>query len=211
VRKLLVTFALRQEGVSFERRLTRRVNRSGATVGRLDRFEITVTWLGVGLSDSNPLTVTIADLRPEIVINSGFAGAVRTLLEPGDFLLAENFSSPELVAGLPTGRVFDARGSFDCVDKIAEPEDKMSRKGEGRYIAVDMESARLAEVCSRFSVLFLTARMVSDRYDERIPGIFLGRGIRELPDVFHAIRFAARMISLRRRLASRVSELIALI
>jgi nucleoside phosphorylase len=170
-----------------------------------------VTWLGVGLRDTSGFKATIMDLRPEIVINSGFVGAVRTLLEPGDFLLAENFSSPELVVDLPVGRIFDARGAFDCVEKIAEPEDKKSKNVEGKFIAVDMESARFVEACRRLSVPFITARMVSDSYDEGIPGIFLGKEIRELPDLFHAIRFAARMLSLRQRLANRVSELITVI
>jgi len=210
VRKLLVTFALRQEGLAFERRLARPVSRSGAIVGQLDRFEIAVTWLGVRLGDPNSLKATITDLHPEIVLNSGFAGAVRTLLQPGDFLLAENFSSPELLVGLPTGRVFDGSGAFNCVDKIAEPEDKMRMSVEARYIAVDMESARFATICKKLSVPFITARMVSDSYNERIPRIFLWKGISELPDVFDAIRFAVRMISLRRLLADRMSELIAL-
>ncbi|MBV8330267.1 MAG: hypothetical protein JOZ61_07350 [Verrucomicrobia bacterium] len=209
MRKLIVTFALRQEGISFERKLTHRVSRSGAIVGLLDRFEIAVTWLGVRLSHPNELKAMITDLRPEIVINSGFAGAVRTLLEPGDFLLADNLSSSELVVGLPKGRVFDGSGEFDCVDKIAEPEDKMRRNVEGRYIAVDMESARLAEICRKLSVPFITARMVSDSYDERIPRIFLGKGVGGLPDLLDAIRFAVRMISLRQRLADRLTGLIA--
>ena len=209
MRKLIVTFALRQEGVSFERKLIHRVSRSGAIVGLQDRFEIAVAWLGVRLSHPNELKAMITDLRPEIVINSGFAGAVRTLLEPGDFLLADNLSSSELVVGLPKGRVFDGSGEFDCVDKIAEPEDKMRRNVEGRYIAVDMESARLAEICRKLSVPFITARMVSDSYDERIPRIFLGKGVGGLPDLLDAIRFAVRMISLRQRLADRLTGLIA--
>jgi hypothetical protein len=209
VRKLIVTFALRQEGVSFERKLTRRVSRFGAIVGLLDRFEIAVTWLGVRLSHPNKLEAMITDFRPEIVINSGFAGAVRTLLEPGDFLLAENVSSSELVVRLPTGLIFDGCGAFDCVDKIAEPQDKMERNVEGRYIAVDMESARFAEICRKLSVPFITARMVSDSYDERIPRIFLGKGVGRLPDLLDAIRFAVRMISLRRHLADCLAGLIA--
>ncbi|HYY29403.1 MAG TPA: hypothetical protein VE860_15750 [Chthoniobacterales bacterium] len=211
MRKLLVTFALRQEGLTFERRLTRRVSRSGAIVGQLDRFEIAVTWLGIQLTDPNGLKATITDLRPEIVINSGFVGAIRTLFEPGDFLLAENFSSPELLVGLSTGGVFDGRGAFECADRIAEPGDKMRMNVEGRYIAVDMESARFGEICKRLSVPFITARMVSDSCNERIPRIFLGKRISELPDVFDAVRFAVRMISLRRLLADRLAELIALI
>ena len=51
--------------------------------------------------------------------------------------------------------------------------------------------------------------MISDRYDEGIPHVFLGKGIRQMKDLSDAIAFASRMIELRRRLADRLTELIA--
>jgi hypothetical protein len=54
----------------------------------------------------------------------------------------------------------------------------------------------------------ISARMVSDRYDERIPAVFLGKGIRRVRDISEAIAFAIRMLGLRRRLAARLVELI---
>jgi hypothetical protein len=57
----------------------------------------------------------------------------------------------------------------------------------------------------------VSARMISDRSDEEIPGIFLGKGIRRPKDVSEAIAFAGRMIVLRRRLADRLVELIRVI
>ena len=93
VHTILVTFALRQEGVSFERRLTQRIPKFGSVLGRLDSQEVAVSWLGIGARNQERFRSVLTDFRPELVINSGFAGAVRTLLEPGDFVLAENFSS----------------------------------------------------------------------------------------------------------------------
>jgi len=142
------------------------------------------------------------------VINSGFAGAVRTLLEPGDFVLAENFSSPELLKRHETNSVFEAIGRFVCVDAIADSAAKMRINGEENVIALDMESARIATVCRKASVPLLSARMISDRYDEGIPGIFLGKGIRQKRDLLEAIAFAGRMIMLRGNLADRVVELV---
>lgn len=208
MQKILVTFALRQEGVSLERRLTQRYARSGLVLGRLDSQEVAVYWLGTGVREEAQFESILSNLRFEIVINSGFAGAVRTLLEPGDFVLAKNFSSPELVKRLETDRIFTASGRFVSVDTIADSAAKMRINTEGNIVALDMESARVAAVCRKLSVPLVSARMISDRYDEGIPGVFLGKGIQRMKDISEAISFASRMIVLRRRLADRLVQLI---
>jgi nucleoside phosphorylase len=209
VLKILVSFALRQEGVSFERRLTQRSTKFGSVLGRLDAQDVAVYRLGIGVRDEDRFKRTLRDLRPELVINSGFAGAVRTLLEPGDFVLGENFTSPELLKRLETVRVFEARGRFVCVEAIAGIATKTRINSEGNVVAIDMESARIAAVCRKLAVPIVSARMISDRYDEGIPRVFLGKGIRQMEDLSDAIAFATRMIELRRRLADRLTELIA--
>jgi nucleoside phosphorylase len=211
VPKILVTFALRQEGVSFERRLSQCAAGAGMIAGRLESCQVGVTWLGMRLRNEKQFEDTVAQFRPDIVINSGFAGAVRTLFEPGDFLLAENFSAAEIVKRLESPFLFSARGAFDCVDEVAGPGDKMRRNAEGKVIAVDMESARFAKICRKCAVAFVTARMVSDRYNEGIPRLFLGKGLARATDIFNAVGFASRMIKLRPRLADRLTALINLL
>jgi nucleoside phosphorylase len=208
VLKILVSFALRQEGISFERRLTQRFTKFGSVLGRLDAQDVAVYWLGIGVRDEDRFKSTLRDLRPELVINSGFAGAVRTLLEPGDFVLGENFTSPELLQRLETVRVFEARGRLVCVEAIADVATKTRINSEGNVLATDMESARIAAVCRKLAVPVVSARMISDRYDEEIPRVFLGKGIRQMEDLSDAVAFASRMIELRHRLADRLTELI---
>jgi nucleoside phosphorylase len=208
VLKILVTFALRQEGAPFERRLTQRTAKSGWVRGHLDSQEIAVYWLGTGVRDEDQFKNTLTDLRSDLVINSGFAGAVRTLLEPGDFVLAENFSSPELLKRLEKDRVFEMGGTFVCVDAVSDSAAKMRINSAGNIIALDMESARVAAVCRKLSVSLVSARMISDRHDEGIPGVFVGKRIRQMKDISDAIAFASRMVALRRRLADRLVELI---
>jgi nucleoside phosphorylase len=208
VLNILLTFALRQEGVSFEKRLIQRIPKFGSVFGRLDSQEVAVSWLGIGARNEERFESILADLRPELVINSGFAGAVRTLLEPGDFVLAENYSSSELVKRLDTRCVFAARGRFACVETVADSAAKMRFNSEGNIVAVDMESAPVAEICRKLSVPLLSAKMISDRHDEEIPRVFLGKGIRQKKDILEAIAFATRMITLRRNLADRLAELI---
>jgi nucleoside phosphorylase len=208
VPKILVTFALRQEGVSFERRLTQRLAKSDSVLGRLHSQEVAVYRLGTGVRNEDQFKKALTDLHPGLVINSGFAGAIRTLLEPGDFVIAENFSSPELLKRLEVDGVFEARGRFACVDIVADPTTKMRFRSEGDLFAIDMESARVASVCREHSMPLITARMISDRYDEAIPGVFLGQGIEQMSDIFQAMAFASRMIVLRRRLADRLVALV---
>jgi nucleoside phosphorylase len=207
VLNILITFALRQEGASFESKLTQRIPKFGSVIGRLDSKEVAVSWLGIGVRHEEQFKSTLTNLRPEVVINSGFAGAVRTLLEPGDFVLAENYSSSELVKRLDKRCAFEARGRFVCVHTVADPAAKMRFNSEGNVVALDMESAPVAEVCRKLSVPLLSAKMISDRHDEEIPGVFLGKGIRKKKDLFEAVAFASRMIILRRNLANRLVEL----
>jgi len=71
-----------------------------------------------------------------------------------------------------------------------------------------MESERLTSFCRENSVPLLTARMISDRSDEAIPGLLVGQGMRTAGDILQAVRFAGRMLFLRERLANRVGQLI---
>ena len=206
--KILVTFALRQEGISFERRLTQRTAKSGLVLGRLDSQEVAICWLGVGVRQEAEFKRILSESHFELVINSGFAGAVRTLLDPGDFVLAKNFSSPELSHRLESDHVFEASGNFLSVDSVADFATKTLASSEGSSIALDMESARVAAVCRDLAVPLVSARMISDRSNEEIPGVFLGQGIRRLKDIPEAVAFAGRMIVLRRRLADKLVELV---
>jgi phosphorylase superfamily protein len=211
VLKILVTFALRQEGVTFEGRLRSRKAKSDLILGFLDSQEIAIFWLGTGFRRQVEFERTLPDGNFDLVINSGFAGAVQAVLDPGDFVLCENFSSPEWLDRLKANTLFEASGPFVSVEAIAGSEAKTRIAAEGNAVALDMESAQVAAVCRRLSVPLVSARMISDRSNEEIPGIFLGKGIRRPRDITEAIAFAGRMIVLRRRLADRLIELIQII
>jgi nucleoside phosphorylase len=211
VAKFLVTFALPQESLLFERKLTRSVVKYGLTLGQLGAHEMAVFRLGLGVKDKDGFKRVVKGLSSELVINSGFAGAVRTLLEPGDFVLAENFSSPELSNWLGRARIFAASGSFAAVNEIADSAAKARLNSKGNVIALDMESAQVAALCSDLFVTYVSAKMISDRYDERIPEIFLGKKIRRMRDLSDAIWFASRMLLLRQKLADRLVELISVV
>jgi nucleoside phosphorylase len=204
----LVTFALRQEGYPFVRNLKRRTVSNGLVLGLVGNRETAVCWLGIGVENADSFARFIAELQPRLVINSGFAGGVRSLLEPGDFLLATNYSSQEIVEKLRTSNLFSARGKFVSVKRIANPETKAQLRQDSKVLALDMESERMTAICRDLSVPYLTARMVSDRRDESVPKLFIDHKIRGPSDIGHAIHFAGRMLVLRERLAARLKTLI---
>jgi nucleoside phosphorylase len=180
-------------------------------LGQLGAREIAVLRLGLGAEDKEGFKRVVKELGSELVIHSGFAGAVRTLLEPGDFVLAENFSSPELSNWLGRTRIFAASGSFASVNEVADAAAKARLNAESSIIALDMESAQISALCSDLAVSYVSAKMISDRYDEGIPEIFLGKKIRRMRDLSDAIWFASRMLVLRQKLADRLIELISIV
>jgi nucleoside phosphorylase len=208
VARILITFALPQEGISFERKLGSRSINHGLTRGRLGDNQIAVFRLGLGAREEDGFKRAVREMKSELVINSGFAGAVRTLLEPGDFVFAENFSSPQFSNRLGESHLFVAKGSFASVSEIADPAAKARLNSRGNIVAVDMESAKVAALCGELAISCISAKMISDRYDERIPEIFLGKRIRRMTGISDAIWFAGRMLALRQRLADRLMELI---
>jgi nucleoside phosphorylase len=204
----LVTFALRQEGYAFARKLAQRRIKGGLVFGRLGASEIVVCWLGIGVQYVDSFARVIAESEARLIINSGFAGAVRSLLEAGDFVLANNYSSQEPVEKLRTSKLFAARGKLVSVKEIAGPETKKRLSLEKNVLAVDMECDRAAMICRNFSVPHVTAKMISDRSDETVPALFAGGKFRGPDDVFDAIQFSARMLVLREKLASRLTQLV---
>jgi nucleoside phosphorylase len=203
---IVVTFAVRQEGAIFERRLSRRTKHGNRVTGRLGSRDVTIHWLGIGVEDRVGFQQTIEETKPRYVIDSGFAGGIRTLLEPGDFVLANDAcgKAPTANENLST-----AKGRIVQVAEVLDPDGKARIRGaNAEALAVDMESEEVAAICGELHIPFITARMISDRYDEGIPGVFLGRGVRNLGDLADAARFAGRMLSLRVKLADKLEELI---
>jgi nucleoside phosphorylase len=202
--RTLVTFALRQEGYPFARNLRRRTVKNGLILGLLGTRETAVCWLGIGVENADLFARRVAESQPRLVINSGFAGGVRSLLEPGDFILATNYSSQEVIEKLGTSNLFSARGKLISVKRVASPETKAQLGLDSNVLAIDMESERMTAVCRNMSVPYLTARMISDRSDEAVPKLFIDHKIRAAGDILQAIQFAGRMLVLRERLAARL-------
>ncbi len=203
---ILTTFALPAEAQGFVARLRHRV-RSGITlVGDWQGHQVGVVYLGIGLRHRDALERYLERWRPKLVLCSGFAGALRSLLHPGDFVAACNLSTPELITAHQTQ--FDALGDFLTVHTVASAQTKRQLARGGRHLALDMESAAVNELCHARGLPVLVARMISDGVNQEVPGLFLGRSPHGPRDFWEAGTFAGRMLRLRPRLADRLCGLI---
>jgi nucleoside phosphorylase len=204
---LLVVFALPTEARVFQRRLRHKRKHEIFLGGMMGGRRVGICFVGIRATAIGDLETAIQRLAPAVVISSGFAGATRALLEPGDFLVASNYTTAHLE--IPVGSLVDAIGPFCSVEQINGPLEKR-RLGEFS-VAVDMESKTIAAVCDRYQIPLVTARMISDGRDESIPTIFVGGKLRSAREAIEAGRFALRMLRLTRLLADRLTRLIRVI
>jgi nucleoside phosphorylase len=203
---ILVTFALPAEGEPFMRCLRRRVRSGSSLMGELHGQPVGVVYVGIGFKQRDALERYLDQWKPCLVICSGFAGSLRSLVRPGDFLIARNFSTVEFAQ--PYLNQADAVGEFLNVTAVTSAATKAELAASGSFLAIDMESAGVIRICAAHGVPVLVARMVSDAVDEEIPGLFLGRTLHHPREMVEAARFVVRMLALRPRLAGRLSELI---
>jgi nucleoside phosphorylase len=195
----MLVFALPEEA----RALRRRIHR-GVFAGR----EVCLSFAGIGGTAIDQVERTVDSVRPELIVSSGFAGATRSLLEPGDFVLAANYTDPAIGTLLIRHKIVDASGPFAQVKQVASAADKWSLNRTVGSTAVDMESEIIAGLCRRKQISMVTGRMISDGINETIPAIFLGRKISSVKDLSDAAVFAARMLPLTDRLADRLEALV---
>jgi nucleoside phosphorylase len=98
---IAVTFALPAESSEFLSRLRNKshADRNGMTIigGVIDDRQVEVLHTGVGKKVCRErLAKFLEDQQFEVLISSGFAGALNDQLAIGDFLLAKNFSTMEV-------------------------------------------------------------------------------------------------------------------
>lgn len=183
---IAITFALPHESRDFVRRLenVRRPRGSGLVLGKLGSHEIVVLFTGVGTEAAAKATREfLAHHRPQMLISTGYAGALDPALAIGAIVVATNFPGGLL---LPTYRSLDASaagsgGEFCAAEQFVHgplttqpnaaetPAQKAELARATGAIAVDMESAVIAVECARSAVPLLVLRAISDRAADSLP------------------------------------------
>jgi nucleoside phosphorylase len=205
---LMLVFALPEEARAVRRRIRWGKSEAGAPRGWFAGQEISLGFAGIGGVHIAEVERVVELVKPQLIISSGFAGATRSLLEPGDFVLSANYTDRAMGTLLIRQKIVDASGAFVQVNQVASVADKWSLNRTAGSAAVDMESEIIADLCRRRQLSMVTARMISDAINETIPSIFVGGKISSVKDLSDAAAFAARMLRLTERLADRLETLV---
>jgi nucleoside phosphorylase len=144
---IAVTFALRAESSDFLRQ-----HRDAA-----------VLHTGVGQrAVDRTLEAFIEASAPELLISSGFAGALGSELNVGDVLVAENFSDGALLECARSATAVRV-ATLETVQRVADSPAERARIAQSSgAAAVDMETKFIAAVCSRRGIPMLSLRAITD-------------------------------------------------
>jgi nucleoside phosphorylase len=206
---LILVFALPEEARVVRRRIRWHKSPVGVPRGLFAGQEVSLAFVGVSAVRIGELERSIEQIKPRMIISSGFAGGTRSLLEAGDFVLSTNYTDADIRKLLSQHqKIIDAAGPFIQVERVATASDKWSLNRSHGACAVDMESETIADLCRRKGISLVTARMISDAIDEAIPAIFSKRKFSGSKDLGDAAVFAGRMLRLTGKLAERLEELV---
>jgi adenosylhomocysteine nucleosidase len=119
-----------------------------------------------------------AQFRPALVISAGFCGALVPDAVVGDLVLGTEVldlqgrawsvsPAPEFRGGLQGVRLHHGR-LLSVPAVVTEPAEKRRLGDQRAALAVDMETAAVAEFCTRLAVPFACLRAISDNYDTHL-------------------------------------------
>ena len=174
---IAITFALPAESSDFVRLLQKPSSNSREGVenirGRLHGKLVDVIHTGVGkMVCRERMEVMLRRERFDYLISTGFAGALEKELRVGHLLVADNYSTPKLLASPELESAVEGTflGRLATVPRMIESiqQREMLNKRTGAA-AVDMETETIAELCAAHDLPILSLRAISDTADEPFP------------------------------------------
>jgi len=174
---IAITFALPAESSDFVRLLTKPTTSACAGVesirGQVHGRSVVIFHTGVGEKSCRArIEKVLGQEQFKYLISTGFAGALDPELLVGDWLLAENFSSAELL-GSARLDLADPRlcvGKLATVPVVIDSKSERDRwAAESGAAAVDMETEFIAAACTASGIPMLSLRVVSDTPTEPFP------------------------------------------
>lgn len=176
--------ALLLHNIEDESRVT--VNNRNFYIGRIGRHEVVLAQCGIGKVNAAVGTLTlIENFHPSLIINTGVAGGTGTGARVMDIVAATAVAYHDVWCGPDTewGQAADCPPQFDCPlpdDAFRDMDVKRGLIASGdifvsdaatverirslypEAVAVDMESAAVAQVCHLKDVPCVVLRVVSD-------------------------------------------------
>lgn len=189
---IVVVTAVREETRAVLAAITGRTRRARSPVPTWEGFAgprtVTVVEGGMGSEAARRAVASVRD-RPDVLVSFGFAGALIQGLEPGFLIIAggvtwrsstglERYQFPAHVvrrmeAVLPEDlRVRSVRGDLlSSPVVLATPEQKEEAGRVSRAVAVEMETATLAEYSRRCGVELVALRVILDPLERSLEGL----------------------------------------
>ncbi len=153
---IAVAFALPTESSSFRNLLAARASSSTG---------VRVIHTGVGqVATERAICAFLSTESPDLVVSSGFAGALTDDLQVGDLLLAENFTSPEWLERCQAVlRVHTRTGALATASAITDTSSaRADLARQTGAVAVDMETEFIVRACTEAAVPVISLRVISD-------------------------------------------------
>jgi len=166
---IAVTFALPAESSEFLSRLrnSSRADRNDITTicGKIGDRQLEVLHTGIGEKVCRErIGKFLQDQQFELLISSGFAGALNDELQVGDLLLAKNFSTIELNATRSSPSTLPIHmADLLTVPTLIDSSDERSKLARtSGAVAVDMETEFIARACAANAIPLLSLRVITD-------------------------------------------------
>jgi len=172
---IAITFALPAESQGFLRSLRNksRGDRNGIRTirGKIDDRAIEVLHTGVGENVCRErVGKFLHNQHFDYLISAGFAGALNDQLQPGDLLLAKNFSTVRPDGNFSLSSVPIQIGDLLTVPALINScEDRNKLALTSGAVAVDMETEFIARACAAHRIPVLSLRVISDTPKELFP------------------------------------------
>jgi nucleoside phosphorylase len=166
---IAITFALPAESSEFLRSLRNQslADRNGIRIirGKIDDREIEILYTGVGEKVCRDrIGKFLQDQQFEVLISTGFAGALDDQLQVGDLLLAKNFSTVELNERRSFFSSFPIHtDDLLTVSALIDSSDERNNVAHASgAAAVDMETEFIAHACAAHGIPLLSLRGITD-------------------------------------------------
>jgi len=173
---IAVTFALPTESSEFLSRLRNKshADRNGIMVigGNIDDRQLEVLHTGVGEKVCRErIGKFLQDQQFDLLVSTGFAGALNNELQVGDLLLAKNFSTIELNENRlsPSRLPIHMANLFTAPTLIDSSDERSKLARTSGAVAVDMETEFIARACAAHGIPLLSLRVITDTPREPFP------------------------------------------
>jgi adenosylhomocysteine nucleosidase len=191
---VVIAFALRREAMYFRRRLHPRQPIPQAPCPALRSGPLVILETGMGQAAARRALEWAQSTtgRPRLVVSVGFSGALCWDLAVGDLVVAtevvdiEGHAWPATWPEAPPAATALKKGRLLCVPElVSDPTEKRRLADQYRALAVDMESAALAQLCHARAIPFACLRSISDDartgLSPRLAGLLRGGRVAGLP------------------------------